>query len=255
MNRDEARGLIQKQFEDGPLPSETRAQLFAAIREDPELKTLYDRYAEMEVGLEDGGLGAMKARLQAHAQAALTPEVMPGSGPVDQAKFAPVIDLEARRRARRRWVGAGLAAAAAVMLLSLIGRGPGPEVPGYTLELSAGAQMMRGPEQVSLRFEPTTRFTIVLHPQHSAEGQLEARAALVADQTFSAKGKWLSKDGAFKLEGRTDQLFDAPPGEYELVVAVGPQGELPKNIEGVTASETLRIWRRTVVLVAPAHAP
>lgn len=220
--------MIEQQFLGDGLDPETRARLFEAVRADPELKAAYDRYANLEVGLADGNLSGMRGRILSSVQAEAAPR---------EATAEPPIDLAQARARRRRWIGAGVAsglvAAAAVGLLTLTPGGPRQGVmPSYTLEVSAGAQALRGDEAKTRRFGPGTRMSIVLRPEAPSSEGLEARAALVSARgTFVAQGAWQSAGGAFKLSGPAKDLFEAPPGVYTLIAVVARAEAMPEDLQ------------------------
>ncbi len=112
MTTDEARRLIERQFDEGPLPPLEAQALRAHLRRDPDAKAYYDRLARLERSIE-GATGPSKAQVARLLEAGPPPPIR--------------AETPTARRATLGWA-AGLLAAAAVALFVVPTPAP-PEPP------------------------------------------------------------------------------------------------------------------------------
>ena len=199
------------------------AQPDAALRDDD----AWERLARSELTKEE--------------EQALTEGLSPEEIAERRALYAPVDELVVARIARdavqavrpsaeprgRRAVLllGGLAAAAAVLLILW----PRAEtLPGYSIEVSAGAAQHRGDEHPRASFRPGDRLEIVLRPETEVNGEVAVVAfhqGEVWDQPFE-----VSPSGAVRLVGVAEDFFDRP-GAHEITFVVGRPEELPATLE------------------------
>lgn len=239
MTRDEAIALIEKHFAEGGLPPKERETLFDHIRSHPDLKRLYDRHAQIELALAEGD-HVLAQRIASSIAAG------PATAPVE---------LDRPRRLRRRAFTAVALAAAAVLLLVLLPPPKDGPLPAYDLEMTGGRDPFRSdPAEGPARFGPKTRFSALLRPSTKVGGDVDARAALVAGgRLYPVTTGWRrSATGALKLEGAAGELFDAPPGSYELVVVVGRPFALPppEALHRTEPGPSRRVLRTSIELLA-----
>lgn len=149
------------------------------------------------------------------------------------------------------------AAAAAVFFVWPRGR---DALPLYTFEISGNVAQLRadGPQVVEARAKLHKEATleIVLRPETKAAGPIAVRAALVRDGKASP---WsppvdVSEDGAVRIVGPVKALFPDLDRPWEIVIAIGPEGELPRDAAALLAasregSDRFRVVRGYVELV------
>ncbi len=146
------------------------------------------------------------------------------------------------RRSRWRLVGG---AAAAVMLAAaawLIFVPPRPSVsaPVYELEVSGGQRDVRGTETEDgpRRLGPTARLTLSLVPEVAADPSITAVA--FARGAGGARPLALaferSETGSFRWAGGASEL-GLPPGDWTLVLLVGPEDALPHDADALAEAE------------------
>ncbi len=131
------------------------------------------------------------------------------------------------------WGGPALLAAAALAVLWVPSPAPAP-LPPYDLEVSGGAQALRGPQAATAvtRLGPGDALALTLVPDVAAEGPLQVRAWLAPDG--GAPRPWpvtpeVGPTGAQRIQGSREALGlgDWPAGRYTLVIAVGRPEALP----------------------------
>lgn len=134
----------------------------------------------------------------------------------------PLADV-ARPRPPRRWAAvAAVATALAAAVVFWVAQPSGPGLPAYTLEASAGAQVVRGEEAATATYAPGTRFRFVLRPAAAPGAAVEASVALsgpagpVAWRPDVAVGP----GGGVKIEGVFDGALALPPGVYTAAFTV-----------------------------------
>lgn len=134
----------------------------------------------------------------------------------------------ARPRPPRRWaaVAAAVTALAAAVVFWVAQPG-GPGLPAYTLEASAGAQIVRGEEAATATYAPGTRFLFVLRPAAAPGGAVEASVALSgpAGPVVWQPAVVVGQGGGVKVEGVFEGALALPPGVYTAAFTVRSGGE------------------------------
>jgi hypothetical protein len=136
-----------------------------------------------------------------------------------------------------RWLYAAMPlAAAAVILLYFVMRGPSATtVPAYEISLVSSSEM-RAPEPSKLGAEvvldPEGELELVARPAAPVKGA-RARAFLTrtGDTTPWAVPLDVSDQGAVRISGATRTLFPATTGTYGIAILVGNSNEMPSDGE------------------------
>ena len=171
-------------------------------------------------------------------------------------------------RSRRRFLAGGLVAAvAASAALVFIGvGGPAEPLPVYSMELIGGDATHRGVERdldpeaetrPPARFSPGSRVELRLRPAVAVEGRVEARAFYVAGEATGEVAAAIdrSEQGAFRILGSADTLFEGHTGPARVILAVARPGALPHLAEamaianGAPARDDIQILEANVELV------
>lgn len=159
----------------------------------------------------------------------------------EQASFVDQILAPAPARAqsiRPRKVRARIAvafsvvalAAATTLLLVVPGRGLSP-VPDYSIAL-VGEQTQRGPAVAAPVpfFGPGAEVELIARPATRTTGAVAARGFITREGRVEA---WsppieVSPEGSVRIAGSFEEVFrGVPPGEVDLVLAVGRSGSIP----------------------------
>ena len=139
-------------------------------------------------------------------------------------------------RRHLRFAGVPLALAASVLLavglIVFMRPGAGPALPGYGLRLEGQVTLMRGetPPPATAPFAPGNHFRLVLTPDQRVEGDVVARAYVIADhesEPLAAPAPQISSDGAVLIEGDVGTDVQLPHGDARLLVIVGRESKLP----------------------------
>jgi hypothetical protein len=237
--------------------------------EDARRDERWDRLAAGTLSAEeDAALGALAAASPAAREAL---EAFRPLGAEFQARVVSALEGELRRPApgvgprepRSRllpfrpasWQFAGwlAAAAAAASVLVLVVRGPAtmPPLPLYSAQLSGGIQTFRGesgPATGPQLFAPGSPLKLVVTPEQTVAGEVEARALLArgakgvsclqappAPPAPPAPRLDISADGAVLLEGTIGEDIRLPPGPWRMWIVVGRRGKIPPASELATA--------------------
>lgn len=155
----------------------------------------------------------------------------------------------ARRSAfgRPAWAVAGvgvLAAAAAMALLWAPSAHLAP-LPAYSLELSAGAQALRGTvaEAPLPEFFPETTFDLIARPAAPAEGPVTAAGVLVGN---GVRVRWTprldrSDEGVLRVRGPAREVLPVGPGEWTVLLAVGRGEDVERIGRALELSDTAAV--------------
>lgn len=191
------------------------------------------------------------AREQAESEAAtvmpdLEPELQQALSPLDAAEqqditaallarsTGPAPDRTAEpapiplRSRRRSWMaGAGVLAAAAVLLIAL--RPTGPSLPTYELLVEGGDLTVRGeqaPQAPAPVLTDGSRLKLQLRPEHASKQPITVSVeAQRGDAVRPLKlATEMSETGSVRLRGLAGpgEAIDLPAGEWTLVVTVAP---------------------------------
>lgn len=218
-----------EQLADGSLSAEGRAALEAEAARDPAYAEALRAFAPLSAGVRAKVLDAVLA-----------------DGSVSRAQSAgPVPSLGAARERRRAWaIGASAAALAVAAALALVWS-PSPALaplPAYALELSAGAQAVRGeaPEAPTTpEFLAGTTFELVLRPAEPARGPVSAAGVLVGN---GLRVRWSpsfqrSDDGALRVRGPARDVLPVGPGVWAVLVAVGRPADVERAARALELSD------------------
>lgn len=169
---------------------------------------------------------AIEARLDAAARATAGGPQAPSKGPpAPDTVTTPDNVVAFPRRWRGPVLGVALALAAAAALW--VAR-PGPALPDYAIELSAGDQAVRGTPGVAEAptFRRDSLVDLVLRPATAIEGEVGARAELVGEgEPIPVELAFeVRPGGAVTYAGAAAPLFVAPPGRYTLRVRLTGAG-------------------------------
>lgn len=138
------------------------------------------------------------------------------------------IRVERRSRRVRGVLASGLAvAAAAAAALLMVPFGRDGELPGYRLDLGAGARTERsvGAEVAVPEFTSTTRLELVLRPEERVSGDVAASGWLRGPGEGAPLEPWpvhfeVAEGGAIRVAGEARELLPNEPGEYALHLIV-----------------------------------
>lgn len=206
----------------GELSPEDEAELRALAETSEDARQAYEAFRPLGPEFQARVVGALQEQRVA-------PELE--EGPRPPARVLPFRKLATR-------LGGSLAAAAAVAAaLVLLLRVPGsqPPMPGYELEVTGGAQEMRGdqPDRLadspSQTFSPGSQIELVARPQTAVTGPVAARCFLERDgalQPWEVSGE-ITGDGVVRIAGTVGREITIPPGEWTLWIVVGRPGTLP----------------------------
>jgi hypothetical protein len=139
------------------------------------------------------------------------------------------------------WARVALPALAAAGLLVALWPSGGPvDLPAYELRLAGASSDARAvvPSPTStgetLAFAPGNRFELLLTPATTAGADVEARAYLARDgrvEVLPLPPCEVSAEGALRCLGIVGASVGLPPGEADLLIAVGRRGALPNAAE------------------------
>lgn len=164
-------------------------------------------------------------------------------GPEFQARVVEKIAAELPKKRRGRilqfpavriggWVTAA-AAVAACLLVLLRSPAAAPALPVYTAELSGGVQTIRGeaaPTSGPQVFGPGSWLTLIVRPQQTVSGPVEARAFLAQGAEIVSWQPGIEiENGGVRLQG--EPAREVRPGDWRLWVVVGRTGKLPSGSE------------------------
>ena len=249
----------------GTLPVEEAEALRREAEESMQTKTRHDAFSPLGPEFRSRVVAAIREQHGKRAgtvAAAPEPEAPPRVSDIGAAHPR----RPHRRWPRRRWAAAGLAAAA-LLTFALWPHGQ-PPLPGYAAHLAGGVQTMRAPADPrpaageageAVVFAPGNAFELVLTPAEPVRGRLTV-ATFVAPAGAAARPITLpaevSLQGAVRIAGRVGGEVALPPGESDLLVAVGRAGRLPppeELVERLAAGARAEgrgwvAWRLPVVL-------
>lgn len=176
------------------------------------------------------------------------------SGPSRLLRFPGPL---ARLRRGQALVAGSIAAAAGFLLVFGAPRTP-PPLPSYDAYFSGGARATRAaaaPLEGDLALPYGSRFEVVLRPFTRVEGPLAARPFLLGPGAAKRLDLpvEISAEGSVRISGAVEEL-GAPPGRWELVIAVGRPASLPSAAQELadssrSGSRALQIFRRTLIVV------
>lgn len=129
----------------------------------------------------------------------------------------------ARPRPPRRWAAVAAAVTAlAAAVVFWVAQPSGPGLPAYTLEASAGAQIVRGEAAATATYAPGTRFLFVLRPAAAPGGAVEASVALSgpAGPVVWQPAVVVGQGGGVKVEGVFEGALALPSGVYTAAFTV-----------------------------------
>lgn len=213
------------------------------------------------------------APLSATFKARVADELVAGSRPLRAVESAPAptplpprADRRTATSSKRSWRAAGaavatLAAAAAFAVAWLPTTAELPPLPGYALDLSDGAQGVRGDSAVVKlpEFFPTTTFELIARPASPTEGAVAAVGVLVGN---GVRVRWTppferSADGALRVRGPAGDVLPVGPGDWALTLVVGRPGEVDRVLQALELSDTPALGSAklltTRVRVSPAR--
>lgn len=135
------------------------------------------------------------------------------------------------------WLTAAAGVAASLLLL-LRGFSTMPPLPVYTAELSGGVRAFRGepgPSTRPLVFAPGSTLSLVVRPEHTVTGDVEARAFLAQGAEIVP---WepeprldISANGVVRLQGTIGREIKLQPGPLRVWIVVGWRGKIPRTSE------------------------
>lgn len=152
-----------------------------------------------------------------------------------------VVKGEARPRSRATPIVLAFAAAAAIALFLLV-PSRRDELPVYAFELSGNVAEVRGDEPKVVEGRATLHrdatLEMVLRPQVPVKTTIETSAALVRD---GVARPWsppiaISPDGAVRIVGPVATLFPDTERRWEVVVAIGAHGVVPRDPSALLAA-------------------
>jgi hypothetical protein len=201
----------------GTLTAGEEAELKALAASSPEAREAYEAFRPLGAGFQARVVDAINAER---------------TGGVPPPRVLPF-----RRVARRAEVWVGLAAAVAACLFLLV-RGPAvAPLPGYTAELTGGAQVYRGKETSPSRsqvFIPGSPLTLTVTPQTAVQGAVGARVFLESLGGSGDLRAWepeprleSTDQGTVRLQGTLGQEIQLPPGDWRIWAVVGRKGAIP----------------------------
>jgi hypothetical protein len=196
---------------------------------------IFERLAHGKLSPQE--LHALEARAKTDPAVALKLELFRPLGPaaVDRALAAlrPVPLPEVTRLPnRRRWIQAGavgLALAASVALLLWPAQVPSP---GYTLTVT-GEQLTRGSDPAAgVTVGPGSTLRLIARPATAVTQPVAVHGFLVREGQVRP---WVppmdrAPEGAVKIEGPVETLLPDAPGEYTLVLVLGPAAPTPEQV-------------------------
>jgi hypothetical protein len=188
----------------GTLSKEEEALLRALAEESEHDAARLEAHAPLGAAFEERTVDKLAAQLEAQRDV---------KAKAEQQRFL------ARRSTT--YMASGLAVAAAALLLFW----PREDaVPPYTLNVLGSVAEVRGDtdHKGPLRLLPESPIEITLTPEVEVSEPLALTVGLVSgERVYIARGQAeRAPSGAFRLAGTMAQLFDAPPGRYQLVTAV-----------------------------------
>ncbi len=227
-------------------------------REDPWADPRWEQLADGTISAADrAALEALATRSPAHAEAMaafaplsssfkaeLTSRVLVGGG-ANGHNGATVVSMVGRRSRALRWLSicAPLVAAAAAVAILWSPSARLPPLPSYALQLSAGAQDLRGaaaPERISV-FYPDTTFELIARPEAPATGPVAAAGVLVGN---GVRVRWTptldrSDEGVLRVRGPAREVLPVGPGEWTVMLAVGRAEEVERLARALELSDAV----------------
>jgi hypothetical protein len=155
---------------------------------------------------------------------------------------APVVSLDERRRARRRWAGLlviPLAAAAGVLLMAHPRSSPPSTLPGYELVATGGLREVRGPadEPGQLqRLSPGSILEVKLRPASAVDGEVVGAAFLVQGDRIEPVDADIQvvASGAASVRAEAAPVFGDRRGRWELRILLA-RPALAKQLPALAA--------------------
>jgi hypothetical protein len=199
-----------------------------SAEEDEALRALATRSPAAREAYE--AFRPLGAEFQARMVTALAAELRASGGAGKRFRLLP---FRPRGLQLAGWLSAASVAATGLLLLL---RGPAAmaPLPGYFAQLSGGVQTFRGgqePATGAAVFEPGSRLSLVVRPEHSVTDKVEARgflergAEIVPWQPMPRFD--ISPEGAVRLQGTVGKDIFLPPGVSKVWIVVGRRGSLP----------------------------
>lgn len=211
---------------------------------------------------------ALFAPVDEQTQLAAIDEIVAAVGPLP----SPAVARPEPSRATWRFAAAaGVALAAAVVLVVLMQPPADVETDGanvvaqlgvsFELELSGGVAAVRSAGGTApagpFELQPSAPFELTVRPE------VTVPSGRAADLVMFAFGEGQSRrltpqverarSGTMIIAGRVDAQLGLPPGEWTLVVVVGPKGHLPQEpalvVEQAPVPAHWQILRRTIRIV------
>lgn len=212
----------------GALPPAEVARLEAEARQTPEGRAAWEAFRPLDPGFRERLRSAARRQVGAPESAAAPP------APASERPGAAVLPWVPRRRRLAAAVVA-MTAAVAAMLLVVLRPAPGP-LPPYQLGFSGGERAVRGgPAGPSQGGEgvpvlrPGSRLELVLRPQRPVGGRVAVAAFRAGEGEVQP---WpvpleIAASGAVRVAGVVGEEIPLPPGEWDLILAVGRPRRLP----------------------------
>ena len=148
-----------------------------------------------------------------------------------------------------------LVAAAAAALIFFAWPRSGGSLPDYTFELSGNVATLRAGDPVlsigRAKVAKSATFDLVLRPAQKVNQKVGITAALVRNGKAVpwSHAARISQEGAVRITGPVNTLFPDTDAPWDLVIAIGPEGSLPSNLESLVTAQSLpgcRLVRGTV---------
>lgn len=171
----------------------------------------------------------------------------------------------ARPPAWRRFAALAAVLVAAVSGWFLVARTDSKVVPHYAVEVTGGAQPLRGDDTTdAARLVTGTRVSIVLRPSTTVEGEIDCAMFLalggeVVPWPIGERAE-IAASGAIRIAGRLGDELPLRPGATAVLAAVGRPGDLPEasavaaRLRGETADGDDG-WRLAQAPIAMLVAP
>jgi hypothetical protein len=185
----------------------------------------------------------------------------------------PAAESTRGRFRTRRWMtrqkmiaGIGASAAAAIIIaVSVTGRREAI-APDYELTISRGVRDDRGASVGSTipTYEPETQFELTLRPTQPMTSPIALRGLVERDGHVVRWGARpeLAESGAIHVAGPAGEILPAEPGEWTLILILGPRDEIDAIAQGLEAgrNETerasgVRVFREKLRMRARAQTP
>lgn len=209
--------------------------LFRLGDEEQAAQVIPDRWRRLAEGAASASeIATLQAEAQQDAQAALLWDRFRPLDAVDEQGIAEAMLTHQRssRRGPSLWLGAGIAAAAAVAAFAWVGLPNETALPGYGLEASTPDIGYRGGRPAVgdvPRHHPDSALSLIVRPETPVAAPIAVQAfALVQDRAILLRATWeLSPSGAARLDAQVSDLLPGRSGLLTLVAVVRPADAPP----------------------------